>query len=121
MGLAWRRAALQERVEQVTSPVGLAWRQVASQERVQQCRPQAMPGPSPREAQEDPGPSPRRGPGGPGPEPQVGEEGKGVLEPGKAVHMLHFLKNEVGRGWSHRPDKESNSQGGGKDCDLGTA
>ena len=28
----------------------------------------------------------------------MGEEGKGVLEPGEAVHMLHFLKNEVGRG-----------------------
>ena len=29
---------------------------------------------------------------------QVDEEGKGVLEPGEAVHMLCFLKNEVGRG-----------------------
>ena len=43
------------------------------------------------------GPVPQGGPGRPGPGPQVREEGTGALEPEEAVHILRFLKNEVGR------------------------
>lgn len=52
-----------------------------------QGRPHAVQGLCPREALADPDLEPREG-----------EEGRGALEPQEAVHILRFLKNEVGRG-----------------------